>query len=152
MTVRGILAAILAATVISGCAAWIGDGASTVDPALPSQTVQVGAEPWMVLIAPDDGSGMRGLADFHGADGMLFDQGRDVDPASVVFVMDGVTIPLDIAWFSAAGELVGKASMDPCPSEPCPRYGAPAAYRWAIEAPPGAFDGLGPAARLRVGG
>jgi uncharacterized membrane protein (UPF0127 family) len=112
--------------------------------------IRVGGEPWSVERAGSDG--MRGRAGFDGADAMLFDQGAEVDPGSVVFVMDGVTIPLDIAWFDAAGDLVGTASMAACPAAPCPRYVAPAPFRWALEAPPGAFDGLSADARLDGGG
>jgi uncharacterized membrane protein (UPF0127 family) len=145
-----LLAAALAATFVSGCATWTGDEASSVDPALPSRAVRVGGEQWVVLIAPSDGSGMRGMADFHGADGMLFDLGRETHPSAVTFVMDGVTIPLDIAWFAASGEHLGTATMEPCPAEPCPRTAAPAPFRWAIEAPRGAFDGLSPGGRLEI--
>ncbi len=111
--------------------------------------VRIGDTEWTVLVAGDDG--MRGRDGFDGADGMLFDLGEDVDPGSVVFVMDGVRFPLDIAWFSDAGALVGIASMAVCPEEPCPTYAAPGAYRWAIEAAPGAFDGLDPGDRLEIG-
>jgi uncharacterized membrane protein (UPF0127 family) len=66
--------------------------------------------------------------------------------------MDGVAMPLDIAWFDGDGVLIGTAEMTPCPAEPCPRYTAPGPYRWALEAPPGAFGDLSPGARLEVGG
>lgn len=132
--------ALLAIALLDGC----------VMSATDRVAVRIDGEPWTVVMAPDDGRGMRGRVGFDGADGMLFDQGRDVDPTAVVFVMDGVSIPLDIAWFSTAGGLVGLTSMEPCPAEPCPRYEAPAPFRWAIEAPSGAFDGLTPGSRLTL--
>jgi uncharacterized membrane protein (UPF0127 family) len=110
--------------------------------------VRIGDTDWTVIVAGDDG--MRHRDDFDGADGMLFDLGGDVDPGSVVFVMDGVRFPLDIAWFSEAGDLVGTAAMALCPDDPCPTYAAPGRYRWAIEAPPGAFSDLAPDDRLVV--
>lgn len=103
-------------------------------------TVDIGGEAWDLLLADRDG--MRGMTGFQGADGMLFDFDQDIDPTAVVFVMDGVAFPLDIAWFTDSGVLVGTASMAICPAEPCPTYAAPGRYRWAIEAPPGAFDAL----------
>ncbi|MEX1171480.1 MAG: DUF192 domain-containing protein, partial [Chloroflexota bacterium] len=113
------------------------------------RVVLVGDERWTVLLAGADG--MRGSADFDGADGMLFDLDRDTDPGAVRFVMDGVVIPLDIAWFAADGRLVGTATMDPCPATPCPVTSAPGPYRWAIEAPAGAFADLGSSDRLDAG-
>lgn len=104
--------------------------------------------PWRVLVAGAEG--MRGRSDFAGADGMLFDLGRDVGPGAVAFVMDGVPIALDIAWFAGDGSLVGRARMEPCAAEPCPRSVAPAPFRYAIEALPGAFDELAPDAILRI--
>lgn len=133
--------ALLVLALVTGC----GPSPSRDD----RQVVRIGGEAWTVLVAGDDG--MRSRDDFDGADGMLFDLGRDVDPGSIVFVMDGVRFPLDIAWFTDAGALVGVASMATCPEEPCPTYAAPGPYRWAVEAPPGAFDDLGDADRLEVG-
>lgn len=110
--------------------------------------VTVGGEPLTVLVAGEDG--MRDRDDFGGADGMLFDLGSEVQPTAVAFVMDGVRLPLAIAWFSADGRLVGTDAMVPCPAEPCPRHLAPAPFRWAIEAPVGAFDALPPTADLVI--
>lgn len=91
---------------------------------------------------------MRGRTDFDGTDGMLFDLGGEVDPDAVVFVRDGVAMPLDIAWFGADGWLVGTASMATCVADPCPRTVAPGRFRWAIEAPLGRFADLAPGTRL----
>jgi uncharacterized membrane protein (UPF0127 family) len=112
------------------------------------RTVTLDGDQWQVLDATDDG--MRGRSGFGGVDGMLFDRGRQVDPGSVFFVMDEVAFPLDIAWFDASGQLVGTTTMPTCPAEPCPRHAAPAPFRWAIEAPVGAFDELPPDAHLEV--
>ncbi len=81
---------------------------------------------------------------------MLFDFDQDIDPDAVAFVMDGVAFPLDIAWFTDAGELVDMTTMPVCPAKPCPTYTADGRYRWAIEAPVGAFRDLPSDARLDV--
>ncbi len=132
--------AILVLTLVAGCSPGTAGDAR--------RPVRIGDAEWTVVVAGADG--MRRRDSFDGADGMLFDLGEDVDPGSVVFVMDGVRFPLDVAWFSDAGALVGTASMAFCPEEPCPTYAAPGPYRWAIEAPPGAFDDLDPSDRLEV--
>lgn len=116
---------------------------------LPVRTVTLGGEPWTVY--EDGGNGMRGLAGFGDADGMLFDLGREVDPAGVAFGMEGVGFSIEIAWFDGAGALVSTTTMAPCDAAPCPLYHAARPYRWAVEAPVGAFADLRPDDRLVVG-
>lgn len=118
------------------------------DPIPAARDVAIDGVTWRVLVAGDEG--MRGRTDLGDAAGMLFDLGGEVQPSAVAFVMDGVSIPLDIAWFAADGQLLGIARMTPCAAEPCPRYVAPAPFRWTIEAPVGAFAGTAPDARLVV--
>lgn len=137
---QAIAVAIVVAILVAGCGP--GGGATRT-------TVELAGRSWVVLLATDDG--MRDRDGFDGADGMLFDLDEDVDPQSIFFVMDRVRFPLDIAWFAGDGGLVGTASMPICPAEPCPRHAAPAPFRWAIEAPVGAFTALPPDARLAVG-
>ena len=132
---------VLALVVIGG-----GVPATATEPVPIAATL--GGRAWRLLPATPDG--MRGLDGFGDADGMLFDRGRVVDPQSVFFVMDGVAFPLAIAWFDGAGRLVGTTTMATCPAEPCPRHAAPAPFRWAIEAPVGAFDDVPADARLEV--
>lgn len=132
------VALLAAALVIAGC------GQRTV------RTISIAGESWTVYL--DDGSGMRGITGFGVADGMLFDLGREVDPGGVAFGMEGVTIPLDIAWFDGDGMVVSVASMEPCAVQPCPLYHASGPYRWAVEAPVGAFGDLQPPDSLVVGG
>ncbi len=110
---------------------------SAVVDSVSERTVQLAGESWSVLVAPPDG--MRGRTGFGKADGMLFDLGEVVEPTAVVFVMDGVAFPLDIAWFDGDGDLIGTATMPVCPATPCPLHQAPGPYRWAIEAPVVAF-------------
>ena len=110
--------------------------------------VRIGDAPWQVMEATPDG--MRGQVGFGPADGMLFDLGAETDPGAVVFVMDNVAIPLDIAWFDTDGRLLGVARMPRCGDAACPRFRAPGPFRWAVEARPGAFDGLDEGARLEI--
>jgi uncharacterized membrane protein (UPF0127 family) len=135
-----LLVLVVVAAVITGCIPGARSDARRV--------VLIGDAEWTLLLAGRDG--MRDRDDFDGADGMLFDMDQDVDPGSVMFVMDRVRFPLDIAWFTDAGALVGTASMPRCPEKPCPAHAAPGPYRWAIEAPPGAFDDLDPGDRLEI--
>ncbi|MDF2734267.1 MAG: hypothetical protein K0S97_890 [Chloroflexota bacterium] len=114
----------------------------------PVRTVSIGGEPWTVY--EGSGDGMRGLPGFGDVDGMLFDPDQDVSLGGAAFTMEGVPYPIDIAWFDATGALVSLAAMAPCMTPPCPLYRAEGSYRWAIEAPPGAFADLGPGDRLVV--
>ena len=134
---RTATALILAATVALGACS-----------PLPVRQVSLGGERWTVY--QGSGNGIRGLPGFGDTDGMLFDMGREVDPGGAGFVMDEVGFAIDIAWFDATGSLVGVATMVPCATAPCPLYQAPGPYRWAVEAPVGAFAGLGEEARLVV--
>lgn len=93
---------------------------------------------------------MRGRTGFDGADAMLFAFADGFDTRGIVWVMDGVAFPLDIAWFDQDGALVGTASMGLCRAAPCPTYAPDRPYRWALEAPVGAFDRLRPDDRLAV--
>lgn len=96
--------------------------------------------------------GLMGRTDLGGYDAMLF--GWDVDTTSA-FWMRTVPVWLSIAWFDKSGTHVGQLDMAPCgDSDSCPRYGAAAAYRWAMETMRGGLDRLGvrPGAMLRVGG
>jgi uncharacterized membrane protein (UPF0127 family) len=76
-----------------------------------------------------------------GYDGMLFVYEDDVEGA---FWMKDTPLPLSIAYFDAAGGLVGTNDMAPCPDggNQCPRYDAPGPYRRALEVPQGALDGV----------
>lgn len=91
--------------------------------------------------------GLRGVEAFPGdIDGMLFvfESSR-----AASFGMRDTQIPLDLWWFSEEGRLIGSVEMEPCPSDPCTTYGAPAEVKWALETPVGELD-LAPGARLTV--
>jgi uncharacterized membrane protein (UPF0127 family) len=65
--------------------------------------------------------------------GMLFvfDQ-----PTQGPFTMSDVPVPLDIAWYNAAGRPVDRLVMQPCPDRSpseCPSYRSRGPYRYAVE-------------------
>lgn len=132
-----------AATIVLLAALGIGCGSP-----LPLRDVSIAGEPWTVYEGGADG--MRGLPGFGDVDGMLFDMGGEVDPSAVAFGMEGVGYPIDIAWFDADGMVVSVTSMAACDAAPCPVYRAAGPYRWAVEAPVGAFGDLAPPDRLVV--
>jgi len=124
--------AVTAAAIVAIAALCLGCGG------LETRTVRFGQEAWIVLVGSPEG--MRGRTDFGGAARMLFDIGRQVEPGRQKFTMAGVSIPLDIAWFDGSGTFAGSAAMPLCEADPCPVYAPDRPYRWAIEAPVGAFD------------
>jgi uncharacterized membrane protein (UPF0127 family) len=149
LPVPGRPAVRLLAVLVAGLALVAACTTTEPSPAEPgTRSALLDGRTWQLLGAGPDG--MRGRLDFGGADGMLFDLEGDVSPSAVAFVMDGVSVPLAIAWFAADGSFVGRTAMTPCPAEPCQRYVAPAPFRWAIEARAGAFDDLPADARLEL--
>jgi uncharacterized membrane protein (UPF0127 family) len=117
---------------------------------LPVRTVTIAGEPWVVYEGGADG--MRVLPGFGDADGMLFDMRQEVDPRGVAFGMEGVGFPMDIAFFDGTGMVVSVATMPTCDAAPCPLFHALDRYRWAVEAPVGAFGDLAPPDSLVIGG
>ena len=89
--------------------------------------------------------GLRGVDDLRPYAGLLFAQRGD---STAAFTMAGLTHPVDIVWYAAAGFRVGQARMSPCPktdASDCPVYRSDHPYRFALETPAGAF-GAGPIA------
>jgi uncharacterized membrane protein (UPF0127 family) len=122
---------------------------ATTGPAPPDQLagftrleVRVGGEAWQVAVADTPAlrsRGLMGVTDLGDVRGMLF---LWEDDTSGGFWMRDTLIPLDIAFFDAAGVLVDLLSMTPCREDPCPTYRPSGPYRAALEAPAGGFDGL----------
>jgi uncharacterized protein len=110
---------------------------------------------WCVLLAESDEQHQRGLmevTDLKGYAGMLFVWENDLQAQ---FYMQNTPMPLSIAWFDPAGELVSAEDMDPCETVgDCPLYGAAGPYRFALEVPQGELPSLGveEGSVLRVGG
>jgi hypothetical protein len=85
----------------------------------------------------------RGLMDRTSLDadaGMVFlfeDEGGAVTDR---FWMKDTKIPLSIAFWDADGSILAILDMDPCTTDPCPTYGAPAPYVGVLEVDQGFFD------------
>lgn len=98
-----------------------------------------------VLVASDGEQRARGLmtvTGFEGFDGMVFVYDDD---SSGAYYMFNTPTALTIYWWDGAGNLVSSAEMEPCldlPATECPRYPADGAYRYALEVPLGALDGV----------
>lgn len=95
-------------------------------------------------------AGLTGVDVLDPLDGMLFWFPEDV--AGQGFTMKGAAIPLDIAFFSADGELVSVETMPLCEADPCPTYGPDQSFRFAVEAERGALSDLGSEATLELPG
>lgn len=88
-----------------------------------------------------------GVDDLGDLDGMVFVLS---EPSTTRFWMKGTLIPLDVAFFSTDGSLLGVVAMEPCTEDPCPTYGVDQSWQWAIEVPAGGFTDLPADARLDV--
>ena len=103
-------------------------------------TLQVGDREMLVSVADTPAARSTGLmfiTELDDLDGMVFVYQADT---TTLFHMLNTLIPLDIAFFGADGLLVSKTSMVPCETDTCPKYPSEGPYRYAIEAPAGAFD------------
>lgn len=101
-----------------------------------------------VAETPDQrAQGLMGVTDLGGLDGMLFVFPTDTEGG---FWMKNTLIPLDIAFFDAAGMLVDRLAMEPCTADPCPSYRPGGAYRYALEAPEGDLSFVEPGTLLEI--
>lgn len=82
--------------------------------------------------------GLMGRTSLGAGEGMvfLFEDG----PVTDRFWMKDTKIPLSIAFWAADGSILAIHDMDPCTTDPCPTYGAPAPYVGALEVDQGFFD------------
>jgi uncharacterized membrane protein (UPF0127 family) len=122
----------------------IGPTSQPTDPldAFERQTIEVSGQEWEVAIAIEPherAQGLMGVTDLGDLDGMLFKWEEDT---TSFFWMKDTLMPLDIAFFAADGTLVDLLSMEPCLTDPCPEYHPSGPYRYALEAPRGAFDAM----------
>ena len=110
---------------------------------------------WCVLLALTNAQRQRGLmevTDLNGYDGMLFAFPSDNEGG---FWMSNTVMPLSIGYFTAEGELVSTADMEPCPDgTDCPSYPAAGPYRFALEVPMGELParGVEDGSTIAVGG
>jgi uncharacterized membrane protein (UPF0127 family) len=102
-------------------------------------TVRLDDAELLVAVADDSSErrqGLMNLDDLGDLDGMLFVFDGDVSDG---FWMKNTLIPLDIAFFTAGGDIVDQMVMAPCTADPCPTYHPGGAYRYALEMPAGAM-------------
>ena len=120
-------------------------------PGFATVEVILGGESLMVALAdtPDRRSrGLMGVTDLEDLDGMVFVLS---EPSTTKFSMKETLIPLDVAFFTTDGSLLGVEQMEPCTEDPCPTYSVDQPWQWAIEVPAGVFADLPADARLDVG-
>jgi uncharacterized membrane protein (UPF0127 family) len=139
--VRGALVAVL--VVLASCAP---ASSPSTDPLAgsPRRTIAVDGQPLDVVVAVDKGRGLAGVDDLGDLDGMLFDYSAESFASRSTFWMQGVRIPLDVAFFGEDRRLIAQLAMPLCPetaqaSRACPRYASPAPFRWALETEAGSF-------------
>jgi uncharacterized membrane protein (UPF0127 family) len=114
------------------------DGAAPAGEPFPGLTelrLAVGDACVRIVVADSEaeqGQGLRAREDLGPYAGMLFVNESDT---TVAYTMSGVTVPLDIGWYSHDGRLVDRAEMEPCPAggPDCPLYSADGRYRFALE-------------------
>lgn len=105
---------------------------------------------YRVAVADDPEAWTRGLSDVDDLgplDGLLF---AFPEPVDAKFFMKGASMPLDIAFFDAAGTCMNVVTMPLCVAETCPTYGARSPYRWALEGPAGTLTGIAEGDRMTV--
>jgi uncharacterized protein len=104
---------------------------------------EVSLRVWVADSSEERARGLMGVTDLGDAAGMLFEFEEE---AHHRFFMWQTPLPLDIAFFAAAGTFVGSAAMEPClqPSaNTCDRYAPDEQFLLALELPAGQLDALG---------
>jgi uncharacterized membrane protein (UPF0127 family) len=136
--------------LVAAAVAAADDGIPAALRALPVATAHLDGRSLRVAVADTPDGWTRGLEWVRGlgsVDALLFAFPEAVQAA---FFMRGALIPLDIAFIDASGAVATVTSMPLCTSEPCPTYGSPVPYRWALEAPSGVLTGTRPGDRLTL--
>ena len=115
-------------------------------------TIEDGEITYVLTVAVADSvaerrQGLMNVPDLGDLDGMLFVW---EEPTTGTFWMEDTPLPLDIAFFDAAGAWVDNFSMALCTTEDCPNYSAQGPYLYAIEIPETGFAALTPNAKLNL--
>lgn len=98
-------------------------------------TITIEGTDLLVALADDSAErrqGLIGVEQLGDLDGMLFQFPTE---AISGFWMKGTLTPLDIDFFADDMKFVGRLSMVPCSTEPCPTYVHDTAFSWALETP-----------------
>ncbi len=145
---RPILALLLAAAALVACSSEEPRPLATLA-GFPSTTVTIDDRELAVAVADNGearGQGLMNVYDLGRLDGMLFVFEADTETG---FWMHNTPIPLDIAFFSEDGTFVDRLTMETCLGT-CPTYYASGPYRYALEAPAGDLESVGPESVLRI--
>src|SRR5215210_5369063 len=122
----------------------------------PASTVTFDGSDAVLYVAVADTAheqqkGLMGVEILPADEGMAFVFDEPVDST---FWMKGTLIPLSIAFVDESGRVIGVRDMQPCETDPCPRYGVDDLYVLALEANLGWFEEegieIGDQAELRV--
>ncbi len=112
--------------------------------ALAVRTVRLGDQRLRVAVADTADAWSRGLGgvrDLGDLDGLLF---AFPEPVQARLFMRGALMPLDVAFVDPDGRLARVVSMPLCASDPCPTFGSPVPYRWALETATGTLRRVRP--------
>ena len=116
----------------------------------PRMGISVGNVTYQVAVADTRDLrrlGLMNVEDLGTLDGMIFVYGEEIQ---VGHWMKDTLIPLDIAYFDGAGNLVSFTTMIPCEVQDCPTYPAAGPSFYAVEVAAGVFDALAADARLEL--
>ena len=145
MSLRSLLPlAVSAALLFTACGSDepIGlDGFDTVTIAIDDQQLAVAVADTSALRS----QGLMGVTDLGGLDGMVFVFEMSTNGG---FWMKNTPVALDIAFFDADGVFIDGFMMDPCTEDTCPGYHPSGQYKYAVEAPAGDLDFVGPGSVL----
>jgi uncharacterized membrane protein (UPF0127 family) len=98
----------------------------------------------LCLWLADDGDrrsrGLMFVTDLGRGDGMAFSY---ADPQTTNFWMKNTVLPLSIAFFAPDGGYLDAFDMEPCTSDPCPRYPTARSFTVAVETVQGGLPELG---------
>lgn len=146
MTKRAVLLLALA-LVTTACGSGDGNG-SAAEPS-PSTSFPVatalldnGEESTLVTVEVAEASEQHELG-LSGRDSLPEDWGMVFvffEEREAGFWMKDTTIPLSIAYFDAEGTILRIMDMEPCESDPCPRYEPGEPYMGALEVNQGSFE------------
>ena len=84
--------------------------------------------------------GLMGVEEMPEAAGMVF---LEEEPVSQSFWMKNTLIPLSVAFWNEAGEILAILDMEPCREEPCTLYDPGVTWIGAVEVNQGFFQDAG---------
>lgn len=95
---------------------------------------------WLADTSQQRARGLMFVTDLGPAVGMAF---RYPSPHTGTFWMQNTVLPLSIAFFAPDGSFVESFDMEPCTTDPCPRYSTPRDFLVAVEVPQGDLAEVG---------